>query len=238
MKKSFYGDESGSITMDNAFINRFFVIGFIGLDNTQIIEKINRDFRKIKVKYIEDNNLKLDYKKEIKGSKMPLDMQLYILEKLCKKHKLTLHYAIIDNHMLFGKLRKEPHITFNYLVNTYFKDNHRTGISKLKLRLDDRNKALINLKDLEFYLQNELFVYTDVEKVDVSYHLSHNVPMIQIADIFCNMIFSYATFYMNAKKSRPKKMKREYIKAFQQLSPYIECYTSFPNYRSSYICPH
>lgn len=238
MRKSFYGDESGSITTSDIFVNRFFVIGFVGLNDTDKIQKINRDFRKLKVKYIEKNNLDLDYKKEIKGSQMSLDMQIYILEKLCKKHELTLHYAIIDNHELYEKLRKQPHITFNYLINTYFKDNHRTGITKLKLRLDDRNKALIDLKDLEFYLKNELYVNTDVETVEVSYHLSHNVPMIQIADIFCNMLFRYATFFMNAKKSKAKKTKQEYINAFTRLSPYIECFTSFPKYRSSFVCPH
>ncbi|WP_239738532.1 DUF3800 domain-containing protein [Mammaliicoccus sp. C-M14] len=238
MKKSFYGDESGSITRSNAFINRYFVIGFISPKNTNDIVKINRDFRKLKVKFIQKNNLNLDFKKEIKGSQMPLPMKEFILEKLCKKYELTIHYAIIDNFELYEKLRKEPHIAFNYLINTYFKDNHRNGINHLKLKLDDRNKAIINLNDLEHYLQTELFVHTDVEKVYVTYHESHNVPLIQLSDIFCNLMFKYVTYYMNATKDHTLRKKSDYLSTFNKLNPYIECYTSFPQYRSSFICPH
>lgn len=239
MKRIFYGDESGSITTSTHFKNRYFVIGFLSFTDTKDLVNIERSFRKLKVNYLKAHpETNLNIKKEIKGSDMSLDMKRYILTGLCKRHSITFNYAIIDNHKLYNKLRTAPHITFNYLISTYFNDNHKTNIKVLKLRLDDRNKAVDNLDDLQHYLQTNLYINTDIEKVFVSYHLSHNSAMIQVADIFCNLVHRYSTYYMNAKKPEKLIIKSEYLKLFNTLSPNIECYTSFPLYRSSFICPH
>lgn len=239
MKRNFYGDESGSITKYRNYKNRYFIIGFISPADHLEISKIERTFRKSKVKYLNNNpHVNLDVTKEIKGSEMNLDMKKFILRELIRKHSITFHYAIIDNYKLYPKLQSEPHITFNYLINTYFCDNHRTGITDLRLKLDDRNKAIAKLRDLENYLQTNLFVNTDIQQVSVKYHLSHNVELIQIADIFCNLIYRYSTYFMNAKKPIPLEIKTDYHNFFQEISPYIECYTSFPRNRSGYNCPH
>src|SRR5699024_3570034 len=192
MKRYFYGDESGSITAVRKYNRRFFVIGFISPKDTEEIKRISRTFRKAKVDYLKHNpGVNLNPKIEIKGSEMDFKMKEYILEELIKKCDFTFHYALIDNYHLVPKLQKEPHITFNYLINTYFCDNHSTGITDLRLKLDDRNKAIINLRDLENYLQTNLFINTEVLTVSVKYHLSHNVELIQIADVFCNLIYRY-----------------------------------------------
>lgn len=239
MHRTFYGDESGSITTSKGFKNRYFIIGFISLIDKNEKDKVKRVFRKSKKDFIKYNpHLNLDITKEIKGSEMPLEMKKYVFEKLISKTNIKFHYAIIDNHKLYGKLQSKPHITFNYLIDTYFKDNHRTGIKDLHLNLDDRNKAVEKLRDLENYLQTSLFVTTDIENVKVEYFESHKVDLIQLSDVFCNFLYSYVTFYMNAKNTKSLKIKGEYLDVFNLVKNNIECYTSFPKYRSSFICPH
>ncbi|PTJ23289.1 DUF3800 domain-containing protein [Staphylococcus simulans] len=235
MHRTFYGDESGSISQSNHFECKYFIIGMI---STSEKKKVKRVFRKSKIDYLKHHNLKLDVKSEIKGSEMPIEMKTHIFEQLIKKTDIEFYYTIVDNHYLDDRLRSNPHVTYNYLVGIFFKDNFKRNLNSICLMLDERNKSVKKLKDLQNYLETELYAETCIDNIEVQYVNSENNDLVQVADVFNNLIYSYATRYMNAKKPYPLTIKAKYLDLFSVLNERIICITNFPSYKSEYINPH
>lgn len=180
----FYFDESGSITTSQEPFNRFFIVA--GCYTTDS-KKVKRVFRKAKVNYLKHNpELKLDVKKEIKGSQMPLEFKTYIFDELIKKTDIQFNFLVFDNHHATPNLRLKPSITFNYLMYLQT-DKLISGYCPVYLDLDDRNKAVESLKALEEYLQTKFCVEVDrLPHISVEFFDSADHTMIQIADILAN----------------------------------------------------
>lgn len=233
--KTFYGDESGSISKSNYFRNKYFIIGMI---STSEKKKVKRVFRKAKQNFLKHNDLTLDIKSEIKGFEMPIEMKQHIFTQLVDKTDITFHYTVVDNHYLTERLRRNPHVTYNYLIGIFFKDNYPDGLDSICLMLDERNKSVKKLKDLQNYLDTELFAETCINTIDVQYVNSENSDLVQVADVFNNLIYSYATYYMNANKPHTLALKLKYLDLFKILKERIINTTNFPRSKSEYKIPH
>ena len=180
-------DESGSITTSNKLNNRFFIVAGC---QTNDPNKVKRVFRKAKVNYLKHHpELELDIKKEIKGSQMPLYFKDYIFTELMKKTDIRFNFIVFDNHNAEEHLRKKPNITFNYIM---FLQVHKLieNYEHIYLDLDDRNKAVENLKALEEYLQTKLCAELNkIPDINVQFFDSSQHTLIQIADVFSNHLF-------------------------------------------------
>lgn len=234
MHLTFYGDESGSISCHKRFTCRYFFIGMISTNNTN---KVKRVFRKAKKDFINNNEVELDYTTEIKGSDMPLEMKIDIINELIKKTDIKFYYIAIDNFYLSERLQKNPHVTYNYMMGIFFKDNFLSSLKSIHLILDERNKSVKKLKDLEHYLQTELIVETEIEQVKVDYEDSAKYDLIQVADIFNNLLYNYGTFYMNARKEDAINIRNHYLELFNNMKPRFIARTNFPQNKSMFKHP-
>ncbi|MCH4985340.1 DUF3800 domain-containing protein [Macrococcoides goetzii] len=234
MHLTFYGDESGSISCHKHFTCRYFFIGMISTNNTK---KVKRVFRKAKKDFINNNEVELDYTTEIKGSDMPLEMKIDLINELIKKTDIKFYYIAIDNFYLSERLQKNPHVTYNYMMGIFFKDNFLSSLKSIHLILDERNKSVKKLKDLEHYLQTELIVETEIEQVKVDYEDSAKYDLIQVADIFNNLLYNYGTFYMNARKEDAINIRNHYLELFNNMKPRFIARTNFPQSKSMFRHP-
>ncbi|WCG32634.1 DUF3800 domain-containing protein [Enterococcus dispar] len=195
-----YIDESGSITSDNFWKNRFFTIGYI--ENRDNFYRVARTFKKSKINYLKHNpNCRLSIKDELKGSDMSNDMKLDILGNVASRCNLGFNYMIFDNQSATDRLRKNPSITFNYLVGISTKKILTNSTDRtLNLHLDNRNCSVYNLKSLEDYLKIELIAKAGIaDNVTVQYHESENNELVQIADIFSNSVHRLVTYHNSTK---------------------------------------
>ena len=106
-----------------------------------------------------------------------------------KENHLRFNFIVFDNHNAEEHLRKKPNITFNYIM---FLQVHKLieNYEHIYLDLDDRNKAVENLKALEEYLQTKLCAELNkIPDINVQFFDSSQHTLIQIADVFSNHLF-------------------------------------------------
>ncbi|MCH4984477.1 DUF3800 domain-containing protein [Macrococcoides goetzii] len=234
MQITFYGDESGTITLCNDAHLKYFYIGMI---STNEKDKVKRVFRKSKMHYIKHKNSNRDYTKEIKGSEMNADMKGYILEQLVEKTDITFHYIVADNHHLRKILREKPHITFNFLIGRFLKVNCVKGFEQIHLILDNRNKNVDRLKDLQYYLETELIATTDISQVKVQYVDSKQSDLVQVADVFNNLLFRYGNGERLDSSNKCVKEFGRNVETMKLISDRIQFCLLFPNEKCEFnIC--
>lgn len=188
MQLTLYGDESGTITLCNNPEFKFFYIGMISTEEEQ---KVKRVFRNAKKAYCKQYRPNRNLKKEFKGSEMSAHMKRFIFEQLISKTDIKFHFIVSDNHHLRKVLREKPHITFNFLIGRFLKKHCFDTYESIDLVLDNRNKSVDNLKDLEHYLETELIATTNVQYVNVNYVDSSQNELVQVADVFNNLLYRY-----------------------------------------------
>ncbi|MGV2875875.1 DUF3800 domain-containing protein [Macrococcus capreoli] len=220
-----YGDESGTITLSNAPQFKYFYIGMI---STHEKNKVKRVFRKAKLDYIKQNNVKLNIKDEIKGSEMSEGMKGYVLRQLIDRTDIAFYFIVVDNHFLRRVLREKPHVTYNYLIGILIKHHFKYDYEQLNLVLDNRNKSVDNLKDLEHYLKTELIVNTDIKCVNVQYVDSKNCDLVQVADVFNNLLYRYGNGQQLQHQGKGEKNFNKNKEIMTMLLPRIRCAIRFP----------
>lgn len=203
-----YIDESGSITTNSSFENRFFVIVFLQTENPY---HVIRQFRRAKVKFLKENpKFTMDVKKEIKGSQMPYEMKKYIFETIRDKTDAIFHFKVIDNHNTLPKLRTQSSLAFNYFVGLTVGNIHKKDTlsmdRELFMLIDERNQAVESLNSLDEYLKIKFTMENNFfDSVKTKYKDSGTKDLIQLADIFANTVYRICRTHANGgydKKNR------------------------------------
>lgn len=190
----FFIDESGSIpkVYDPRFKNRFFVISFVHTENPKkLFNTYKHTIQNLK-KWYPDFFSNLRNPNELKGSEAPPFMKLYIIERLLRLTDIQIAHMVVDNWSIDQRFRDVPGRSFNFLIKLILEHFPLTSTDKehLFLRVDNRNTKLEGLKELEWYLYNELILESNIVKnVTVEYLESSDNRGIQIADIISSVIY-------------------------------------------------
>lgn len=216
-----YMDESGSVHPVSNRLNRFFIIGIIIPKNTQKLRRVykifvRKNFEKLKKLDKEnkmfDTNVKFQ---ELKGFCFDKQMKLEFIDFFCQNDLFKIGYIILDNNKLQKKFIANKARTFNYLLKlflTSFLQRKYIMDKQIFLHIDERNVRTGSKYSLEDYLNQEMSLNLGLlDRVNVQYYDSAQNPLIQIADVFSNIMYSNLATQGAYQKEIEKLMKKGYI---------------------------
>lgn len=195
-----YIDESGSMTHDIVDIkNKYFIIAVLLVLEP---EKLKRVYSRFVIKNLSmlksidvDNKMFINDKfHELKGYAFTPELKRQFVGFFCRNNYFKLLCIKVDNSLAYTNLYKNKARAFNYILKLSFEHitNKKILIDRVwNLNIDERNvktEAKYNLKEL---------LYTDlctgknvVDDINVKYFDSSNNKLIQVADIFANILYS------------------------------------------------
>lgn len=195
-----YIDESGSMTTEFLINNPYFLISIIKPNN---IRKIKTNYKRfIKQNYnllkSADKNQKMFQNgifKELKGSEFTPDLKKQFIEYMCRDNMFDIFYIIIDNKLVDKSFYNNTARAFNYSIKlalTHFRKRNYLPDDEYSIQLDERNQKTKTKYFLEEYLNTELYLQENLitHNISVQYFDSCNNIIVQIADVFANIMFS------------------------------------------------
>ena len=216
-----YIDESGSVHSTNILLNRYFIIGMVMPDNTEKLLKsyklfVRKNFDELK-KIDKEHKMfdKNGFFKELKGACFNRKMKEKFLDFFCKENTFKVGYIILDNNKLQTKFISNKARTFNYLLKLFFANSLQWKNIKTKnlfLNIDERNVKTDSKFSLEDYLNQELVLNLDLlENVYARYYDSSQNKLIQVADVFSNIMYSNIMTHGVYQKKINELMQKGYI---------------------------
>lgn len=197
----------------NAF--PYFVICTIRVKD---IEKLKRIYKRFVSKYFEQLKKLDDGKmfdgnkfKELKGSSFDYEMKKNFVDYFCRGDIFEVYYIKVLNAKVKPKLYKNTARAFNFLyklkLRFFLKRKHLPNDEYI-IQFDNRNQKNDSKNSLEDYLNTELHLNEELtEEIHVKYFNSENNTLIQIADVFSNIFYSYC-FHSEKYNSIIKKIKK------------------------------
>lgn len=195
-----YIDESGSMTTNYAEHNPYFVIAMVKTDDPKRMRKVfkryvsghEKELRAIDL----EHKLFLNEKfRELKGNQFTPDMKKEFVRYFCRNQLFELYYVVVKNKSLSSTtLYNNTARAFNYLIRISLATFIKSGLmdaSGFDLQLDERNERTDTKRFLQDYLNTELLLngVTSAES-RVTYYDSEDNALIQVADVFANIMFS------------------------------------------------
>lgn len=212
------------MTIDHCDEHPHFVIAMIRVKD---LNKLKRTFKRFVSKHL--NELKAadskgsmfdgDNFKELKGNCFTPKLKRKFVKFFCQNQYFDIFYIITDNRKIAkghnGKLYSNTARAFNYLIRLSLECYLKKGFlsnGDLNIQLDERNEKTETKHFLENYLNTELGCKHILSgDCTVSYFDSSNNRIIQIADVFANLM--YSQLKTNAYTEEFNMMKRDkYIK--------------------------
>lgn len=196
-----YGDESGSINNKLVSRNPHFVVCLVRALDAAKLKRIYKRF----VSANQDELRRLDagtgkmFKNgkfyELKGNCFDKPMKIKFVEFFSKSPLFELYYIVTDNSQLSDSICANTARAYNYLVCKAFSSFRTRNLlpdESCILQLDERNERTETKYFLENYLNTEL-VLTGIFSNDfrVQYFDSAQNRLIQVADVFSNIMFSH-----------------------------------------------
>ncbi len=239
-----YIDESGSIN-NHSSNNKYFIIALVHPTDKDALKRAYKRF----VSSNHTSLLALDQDKlhpvtgqiikkggkmfqngkfhELKGSQFDRTMKQNFVNFFCRKQSFELYYIQISNRLLTDPFCENTARVFNYtlkLAIEYFIRKRLLPNENCSLQLDERNERTETKYFLENYLNTELFMNGTINgRFDVAYFDSANNSLIQIADVFANLLYShlqtgsYDTEFKELKKTNILKYIFEFPRSPKQL---------------------
>ena len=210
MKTYIVLDESGAMHLKD---ERFFVIGgFITRELHKVISSHKKIEEIIKVR----KNIPIKQKVELKSSKINNSQQALFLNELYSLPEVTIVSIVVDKYNL-SKFDASENVAYNFFVKTLLKYLFKCNIpilqtNELELRVDNRNTAVKQLKDLETFLQWE-FELMDLN-FKVKYLDSKDNRDIQMADYVANLLWKKYNCKYEDLSRRVPQLYRTYISKF------------------------
>ena len=195
-----YIDESGSINPYETRLKKYFVVGIVIPKDKEKLKKIykifvRKNFKELKEadKYNKmfDENGKFI---ELKGSCFTRELKIKFIDFFCRNNLFEVRYIILDNSLIDNKFIANKARTFNYLLKLFLINSKKRGYitdREIYLHIDERNVKTDSKFSLEDYLNQELVLSMDIlDNAIVNYYDSCQNEIIQIADVFSNLLYS------------------------------------------------
>ena len=200
---TFYVDESGSMTKKGLkyLYNQYFVICVVNVKQHKLLKRAYKRFVSANLDLLrrDDKHHNMFYKsgkfKELKGSFMSKELKVKFADYFCRYNYIELYYICCSNQLADDYFYTNKARAFNYLVRLCIEYN--SSNSNLKkdynhFHIDERNVSTRTIATLEEYLCIELVTVKHLQLgFTVEYHQSDVEELIQIADVFSNLYYSY-----------------------------------------------
>lgn len=206
-----YVDESGSI--NNQLKNHDkFVVCLLKVNNPRSAKRLYKRFVSKNIKRLEElDKEKVDPKdcrvikpggkmfkngkfNELKGSQFDKSMKLEFLKFFLENPPFEIFYVVMDNDKLSNAFCKNKARAFNYAIRLsigFFIKKELLKDEDCFMQLDERNERTDAKYFLENYLNTELSLEDGLTcHMKVSYFDSSNNRLIQLADVFSNIMYS------------------------------------------------
>ena len=216
-----YMDESGSVHPVSSKLNRFFIISIIMPENIKRLKRVYKIFVRKNLERLRqlDKENKMFQKngkfQELKGFCFDRQMKLEFLRFFCQNHLFKVAYIVLDNYQLQEKFISNKARTFNYLLKLFLTSSlQRKYIvtREMFLHIDERNVRTNSRFSLEDYLNQEIVLSLDLlDVVNVRYYDSARNQLIQVADVFSNILYSNILTKGAYNQELKKLMKNGYI---------------------------
>ena len=181
--------------------NKYFVICMIVTNNNKLLKKqysrfISSNLSDIRKVDLHNNMFYSNGKfKELKGAYLSVDLKKKFIKYFCRNHLFDIYYICVQNRYVENIFYENKARAFNYLIRLSIELNtNNLNINKdiNYLYVDERNVKTSTVATLGEYLNIELVTGKKVQKsFIVEYHQSEECKLIQIADVFSNIYYSY-----------------------------------------------
>ena len=206
----------------NIKYNKYFIICIVeALDD----KKLKRTYKRfISSNYNDLKRLDIQHKmfykngkfKELKGSSLNKDMKIKFINYFCQNNLINIYYIVSNNVMVQDIFYSNSARSFNYLIKLCFEHNSKNNNIHKSINflfIDERNIRTESIATLCDYLNTELVLANNLQNgFFVSYCQSEVRKLIQIADVFSNIYFSYLHSGNVYDKEIEKMRKLNYIK--------------------------
>lgn len=199
----FYVDESGSMTKKNLNYksNQYFIICMVMPADNKKLKKVYSRFISSNINQLrnEDLHQNLFYPngkfKEIKGAFLSVDMKKKFINYFCHNNLLNIYYICLSNKMVEDYFYVNKARAFNYLIKLTVEYNTLNNNIKKDTNyfyIDERNVKTATIATLGEYLNIELVTAKHIQRTFiVEYCQSESKELIQIADVFSNIYYSF-----------------------------------------------
>lgn len=200
---TFYVDESGSMTKKGLkyIKNQYFVICIVLVNDEKRLKRAYKRFVSSNIEFLKKDDVyyNMFYKngkfKELKGAYMSNKLKKKFIDFFCRDNLLNIFYICSSNQMSSEYFYSNTARAFNYLVRLCFEFNSINGNIKKDynhMHIDERNVSTKKLATLGEYLNIELVTARNLQLgFIVEYFQSESKELIQIADVFSNIYYSY-----------------------------------------------
>lgn len=196
-----YIDESGSMTHNTKSKKyKYFIITLVLVEEPEKLKKVYRRFIKKhfdELKSIDKENKMFKGGKfvELKGSAFTPEMKNKFVDYFCKNNHFKIVYIRVDNSNTYENFYKNKARAFNYVLKLGLEhlNNEKILVDRSwTIQIDERNVKTDSRDQLEEHLNTEFSTGKNlVDKISVKYFDSSNNKLIQLADVFSNLLYSY-----------------------------------------------
>ena len=181
--------------------NQYFVICVVLVNDEKRLKRVYKRFVSLNMESLrrEDKHYNMFYKsgkfKELKGAYMSYKTKKNFVKFFCKNQLFSIFYICSSNQMADNYFYSNKARAFNYLIRLCIEHNTlKCNINKdfNYLKIDERNVSTRTRSTLEEYLCIELVTAKRLQLgFLVEYFQSERNELIQIADVFSNIYYSY-----------------------------------------------
>ena len=200
---TFYVDESGSMTKKGLryIKNQYFVICVVHVKDEKKLKRVYKRFISSNLELLkkDDKSHNMFYKsgkfKELKGAFMSCEVKKNFANFFCQNDLFSIYYICSSNQMANSHFYQNKARAFNYLIRLCVEYNSFNKNIKKDynfFHIDERNVSTKTIATLEEYLNIELVTAKRIQTgFTVRYFHSENNELIQVADVFSNIYYSY-----------------------------------------------
>jgi hypothetical protein len=202
--------------------NQYFIICVVHAKDPIMLKRAYKRFISSNLELLRKNDKhhKMFYRsgrfKELKGSFMSNKLKLKFIDFFCKRNYLELYYICCSNQLVDDYFYSNKARAFNYLIRLCIEHNSLNNNLKKdynEFHIDERNVSTRTVATLEEYLCIELVTVKRLQLgFCVEYHQSEIRELIQIADVFSNIYYSYIVKGKIYDKEINYMRKNSYIK--------------------------
>lgn len=195
---SIFIDESGSIT-NKTEKQKYFVIALLKVNDIKSLLKSYKRFISARLEKLKESDIKNEMFegnkfREIKGNAFSPELKKEFVKYFARNEYFELYYIILQNQKLTDSFCKNTARAFNFSLRKNFEyllNKELIEKDTYYLQLDERNEKTEAKYFLENYLNTEIAInYTEDINFKVKYYDSASQPLIQIADVFSNLMYS------------------------------------------------